>query len=249
MGRRMTEATTTDYQELLAMIREIHGGLNVQEMAQQFVDVLYGRFSDTLVLLRLFVTLPYSQLPLEDQQFVDRKGWDTNTFHQINAATPIFTLLGTQGARPEWNNRMSSTFFRCIPLVSTAFISSLSMLSQQFKSVGLDLGLIDAWNTRFTAEGRADQYRGMLYIREAGVDRDTLGRLIVPKQEFVNANHVKTTLGFGCGYTGHASLLTLFAFTNEILERPVVEPIASLLETFRDLTEESIRKGRLFPVR
>ena len=99
---------------------------------------------------------------------------------------------------------------------------------------------------RVAATGRADQYRGQLCITDAGIDRDSQGRLIVPKQDFVAANGVKSVLGFGCGHVRHPSLVTLFAFTNEIVERSAVEPLAALLDSYRDGTEELLRHGRVF---
>lgn len=246
MAKRLSEATASDYGELQSEMRGIDGCATAQGAARRFVDALYERFSDSLVLLRLFTTVRYDQLTEEDRRFVDGRGQDTNTSHLIHAATPIFTLIGTKGMKSEWNDRRASSHFRCIPLASTAFVSSLSMLSRQFESVGFDLGLIDAWETKIAAAGRADQYRGLLYIGDAGIDRDLQGRMIVPKQDFVAANSVKTVLGFGCGYAWHPALVTLFVFTRETIERSAVEPMATILDGYRDGTEELVKQGRVF---
>jgi len=120
------------------------------------------------------------------------------------------------------------------------------MLCRQFESVGFDLGLIDDWETKVAATGRADRYRGMLYIRDAAIERDSQGRMIVPKQDFVAANGVRTTLGLGSGYSGHPTMVTLFAFTGETIERPVVESLAKLLDGFISSTESLVGQGRLF---
>lgn len=246
MTKRLAEATAADYEELKAEISAIMTSSCAEEAARIFVARLYERFRDSLVLLRLFITLRYDQLPVEDRLFVDRRGRETKTSHLLDAATPIFTLLGTRGQRPEWNERSASAHFRCIPLVSTAFVSSLSMLSRQFASVGFDLGLIDSWERQVVATRRADRYRGILYIRDAGVDRDAQGRMIVPKQDFVAAAGVKTTLGFGSGYADHPTMVTLFAFTNEVIEKSTVEPISKLLEAFIASTAALVREGRFF---
>ena len=246
MTKHLSDATPADYEGLLAEMQGIAGCSCVQEAAQRLVDRLYWRFCDSLVLLRLFMTMRYEDLPEEDRHFVDGRGRDTNTLHLIHAATPIFTLLGTRGAIPEWNDRRASAHFRCISLASTAFVASLSMLSRQLESVGFDLGMIDAWEEKVASLGHADQYRGMLYIKDAGIDRDAQGRMIVPKQEFVAGCGVKTTLGFGSGYAGYPVLVTLFAFTNETVERSAVEPFTNLLETFIALTESLVGEGRFF---
>lgn len=246
MVKRMSGAAAADFEELQQEMQGIAGCVCAQEAAQMLVERLYGRFSDSLVLLRLFMTIPYAELPEEDRRFVDGRGRDTNTSHLINGATPIFTLLGSRGEMAAWNDRRSSSHFRCIPLASTAFVSSLSMLSRQFGSVGLDLGLIDAWETKVVSTGRADQFRGMLHIRDAGIDRDVQGRMIVPKQEFVGAHGVKSVFGFGSGYARHPTLVTLFAFTNETVERSAVEPFTNLLEAFIASTESLVGRGHFF---
>jgi len=248
MSKRLSEATVADFEEMLQDMGGMGGCACAQEAAQMLVDRVYGQFSASLVLLRLFVTVRYDKLPEEDRLFVDRRGRETNTSHLIHGATPIFTLLGTRGERPEWNDRRASSHFRCIPLASTAFVASLSMLSRQFESVGFDLALVDDWETKVASTGRADQFRGMLYIGDAGKDRDMQGRMIVPKQEFVAASGVRTTLGFGSGYTGHPTLVTLFAFTNETFERSAAEPMAALLEVYLGATERLVAVGSVFSV-
>ena len=246
MTKYLSEAAAFDFEELQAETREIAGCSCVQEAAQKFVEIVYGRFSESLVLLRLFITERYDRLPQDDRRFVDERGRVTNTGHLIHGATPIFTLLGTRGARLEWNDRRESQRFRCIPLASTSFVASLSMLSRQFESVGLGLDVIDEWEYRVTATGRADGYRGMLHIKDSAADRDLQGRLIVPMQDFVAENGVKTTLGFGSGYESFPALVTLFAFTNEYIAPAAVKPMATLLDLYISDTKELVKQGRVF---
>jgi len=246
MVKRLSKANMADYEELQVEVREVGECSCAQEAAQKFVDAIYGRFGNSLVLLRLFMILPYAELPEEDRRFVDSRALETNTSHLIHGATPIFTLLGSRGEKPELNDRRASSHFRCIPLASSAFVSSLSMLARQLESVSFDIGLIDAWEAKVASAGRADQFRGTLHIRDAGSERDSRGRMIVPKQEFVAASGVKTTLGFGSGYAGHPTLVTFFAFTNETLERSAVEPFANVLEAFISSTGELVSQGRFF---
>lgn len=243
----LSGANADDFRILLERVQAFPGFKTAEEAAQGFINVLYDYFSDSLVLLRLFTTVRYDQLPEEDRLFVDGRGRDTDISHLIHAATPIFTLLGTRGKRPEWNDRRASAHFRCIPLASTAFVASLSMLSRQFESVGFDIDLIDAWETKVVAKARADQYRGMLYVRDSATERDSQGRMIVPKQEFVAANDVKTSLGFGSGYASHPTLVTLFAFTGETFEKSAVEPMTALVEAYLEITERLVANRDIFP--
>jgi len=142
--KRLSGATAADYEELLKELQGIGGCSCAQESAQRFVDRIYEWFCRSLVLLRLFITMRYDELPEEDRR------------------------------------------------------------------------------------------------------KDSQERMIVPKQEFVTANGLKTTLGFGSGYASHPTLVTLFAFTNETVERSAVKPITNLLEAFTSSTESLVGKGRFF---
>lgn len=246
MAQRLSDSTTADYEELLATLQKAAVPGCAQDAAQKFVEVIFEQFSESLVLLRLFITVRYDRLPLEDRLFVDGRGRATNTSQLIHGATPVFTLLGSRGERPEWNDRTASSHFRCIPLASTAFVSALSMLSRQFESVGLDLAIIDDWETKVAAFGRGDQFRGRLYIRDAAIDRDVQGRMIVPKQDFVAANGVKSVFGFGSGYGNYPSLVTLFAFTREELAEHALEPFTDLLKAFVASTATLVGKELFF---
>jgi hypothetical protein len=244
--KRLSVATAGDFAMLLADVQGLRRFDSAEETAQAFVGILYEYFRESLILLRLFTTVRYAGLGELDRQFVDRRATDTGTANLITGNTPVFTLLGTRGRNPDWNERRKSQHFRCIPLASTAYVASLPMLSMQFKSVGFDLGRIDDWDAAVAAEGRADEYSGMLYIRDAGVEKDEQGRMIVPKQDFVAANNVRTVLGFGSGYATHPTLVTLFAFTNETIERSEAEPLASLLDAYLESSAELVRQGRVF---
>jgi hypothetical protein len=244
--KRLSEATPDDFDLLLGRVQGLPEFTCAEEAAQAVVGLLYEFFRESLALLRLFVTVPYGELPAATRQFVDRRGTDTGTSHLIHDRTPVFTLLGTRGEHAEWNERHKSQRFRCIPLASSAFVASLPMLSRQFKSVGFDLALIDDWNAAVVGRGRADAYTGMLYIRNAATDRDEQGRMIVPVQDFVVTHGIRTVLGFGSGYANHPTMVTLFAFTREDTQKANVEPLATLLEAYVARSSELVGRGRIF---
>lgn len=245
MKKRLSVAMVDDLEEAPDRIFSIAESASVQQAAQRFVDILFEQFGAARLLLRLFIIVRYDQLPPEDRLFVDERGRVTNTAHLIHAATPIFTLFGTRGRKQEWNDRRASTHFRCIPLASSSFVSSLSMLSRQFESVGLEPGLIDVWETEVSSGG-TDRFRGMLYIRDAASDRDSQGRMIVPKQDFVREYGVKSVFGFGSGYPNCPSPVTLFAFTEQALGADSLAPFTGLLDAFIATTAPLAEQGRFF---
>ena len=244
--KKMSDSVPDDFEILLNSVNRMKGYNTAADLAQAFVDIIYDYFQDSLLLLRLFSSVPYAALPMEDKQLVDKKANDSGTAHLCNERTPILTLLGTRGQMSDWNERHKSQGFRCIPLVSSAYVASLSMLSMQFKKMEFDFGLFDTWYTTIVAEGRTDEYSGMLYVNHAGTDKDERGRMIVPHQAFVAENNIKTVVGFGGGYPNHPTLVTLFAFTDEILSESMMKPFASLLEVYLSISKELVGNGRIF---
>ncbi len=244
--KKLSIATPSDFAFLSDSTKKLNGFDSVEGIAQAFVDKVFEQFQDSLVLLRLFSSVPYSALPPQDQLLVDKKANDSGTGHLYKDTTPVLTLLGTRGQRPEWNHRAASQGFRCIPLVSSGYVASLSMLSMQFRTMNFDLALLDGWNTTIAANARADEYTGMLYVNHAGMDKDQQGRMVVPRQEFVVENNVKTALGFGTGYSSHPTIVMLFAFTNEILNKTAMEPFSSLLQNYLSISKECLNRGRIF---
>lgn len=243
--KKLSDANPVDFETLLNSVKKIKELNTAEEVAQAFIDLIYEYFQESLVLLRLFSSVPYSALSAQDKQLVDKKAIDTGTVHLYKDGTPILTLLGTRGQKSEWNERNKSQGFRCIPLVSGAYVASLSMLAMQFRKMNFDFELFDAWDKTFVAKGRADQYSGMLYVNHSGSDKDEQGRMIVPRQEFVAENNVRTTLGFGSGYSNHPTVVTLFAFTNEILNESMMKSFTALLEAYLEKTRGLVEKGRI----
>lgn len=244
--KKLSEANPSDFELLSDSTNKLCGLDTVEYIAQAFVDNIFERFQDSVVLLRLFSSLPYFTLPPQDQQLVDRKAINSGTSHLYKPTTPVLTLLGTRGQRPEWNQRATSQGFRCIPLVSSGYVASLSMLSMQFKTMNFDLALLDRWDTTIAANAHADEFIGMLYVNHARIDKDEQGRMVVPHQEFVSENNIKSTLGFGTGYSDHPTIVTLFAFTNEILNKTEMAPFSSLLQDYISISGEFLKSGRIF---
>jgi hypothetical protein len=86
----------------------------------------------------------------------------------------------------------------------------------------------------------------MLYIRNAGTDRDEQGRMIVPVQDFVAVHGIRPVLGYGSGYKNHPTMVTLFAFTREDIEKAQVEQLAVLLKAYVSISAELVRQRRIF---
>ncbi len=246
MTKKLCTAKAKDFELLLDSTRNLGRFQSAQRSAQELIDIIYGHFQESLVLLRLFISVPFSALPPQDQELVEKKAIDSGTMHSLKKTTPVLTLLGTRGGISAWDERSKSQGFRCIPLTSTSYVASLSMLSMQLRKMNVDLTIFDRWDSTIGAQGHADEYTGMLYINDAASDRDDQGRMVVPRQDFVSANNVKSVFGFGAGYSGYPAIGTLFAFTNESLKREEMEPFAHILKTYLSISEKSVKDGRIF---
>jgi hypothetical protein len=244
--KRISEANPEDFDYMLDSIERLDGFDSAQELAQAMVGICYERFQKSLVLLRLFLTAPYSALPAHDRQLVDEKTKVSETFDLLRAGTPVLTLMGTRGWAPAWNERDKSRGFRCIPLVSSKYVASLSMLAMQFRNMNFDFESFDGWDASMAGAEQTGKYSGMLYVRDAAVDRDDLGRMVVPRQEFVAEYGVKTALGFGAKYPNYPAMGILFTFTDEILTRSEAEPFARLLEAYLSHSEKLVGNGAIF---
>ena len=243
--KRLSGAGADDFAILLNRVRGLGGFPCARDAAQAFVTIIYEHFRESLVLLRLFATVPYGELPLPEREFVDRRAEAAGIGHLVTGRTPILTWLGSRGENADWQEREKSQRFRCIPLASGTFVASLSMLSAQFRAISFDPDFVDRWEAAFAGAG-AGRYAGMLHVVDAAADRDEQGRMVVPMQEFVAAHRVRTVLGFGESYGSHPGLLTLFAFANETIGRTAAEPLALLLAAYRDFTEEMAARGHVF---
>lgn len=243
---RLSSATAEDFAPLAWDRRDAGDFFSAQDAAQAFVDELFERFRESLVLLRLFTTVPFCRLSERDQDLVRAKAGQAGAASALRDQTPVLALLGTRGSQATWNDREGSERFRCIPLLSTAYVRSLSMLSLHFQSVGFDLDLVDRWADELSAPGRAASFRGTLHIPDAATDRDPQGRMAVPAQDFVAKHGVKTAFGFGAGYARAPALVALFAFAGERVDLPRAGPIPGLLDGYLRATEGLVERGAIF---
>ncbi len=244
--KTIVDATDADFQALYEKASLLKNNATAEPTAQEFVNLLYDYFEESLLLLRAFVTVPYSKLPLYEREFVNNKAAQTQTSHLINDNTPILTLLGTRGQQDGWNDRFKSEKFMCIPMPSSEFVASLSMLAKLFQVMKLDLRMFDEWNNgTLTTSGLAD-ISGLLYVKDAGIDKDELGRMIIPAQDFVSQYNCKTVFGYGIGYPEYPAFMTIFAFTKEVIDESKVRKFTPLVEAYKQMTARPVKECSIF---
>ena len=64
---------------------------------------------------RLFASIPFEELPEQNKKFVRTLAQSANISELIKERTLVLTLLGSKGAKPEWNDRRNSQGHISIP--------------------------------------------------------------------------------------------------------------------------------------
>ena len=163
---------------------------SMADSAQRTVDFLWSQLRSedgrpALVLVRLYKTHPFGQLP-HDLQVFARGILDDEPDPQ----TRCLTLLGTRGIEPAWNDRRQSEGHKAIPLPSVELVRRLPMVAGLIGQLGLDLADVVHPASERVAELARKNY-DVFHVPVAA------GSEFVPSQEFVERFEIVSALGFG----------------------------------------------------
>ncbi len=230
--------------ELEARVENELGALpTLEEAAQRFVEILFATFEESLVLARLFATVPFSRLPLDAQSAVrgvaQGTGQDT-----IADSVPVLTLLGTRGMEADWNDRRRSRGHAGIPLGSPDFVEAIPMIASLMRQLGVavwGVGLDTAIVTQSIGS-----VAGVFYVDDARTTVDGKGRRVISAQAFVEQYDVRTVFGFGGTYTLRGMFMATVLFTREELTRVQAERFMRLANSFKARTMRLALRGRVF---
>lgn len=241
----LSDSSTVDVQSFRDRLQaELGVCEHLQEAAQKCARLLHEEFHESIVLARVFVTLPFKDLAAPVKTFVtdlaDAKGLRA----QLRDDTQVLSLLGTHGAEPEWNDRLNSRGHLGIPLLSASFIESIPMVARMMSDMGIGSDWFDKLEPDILVRslGRA---AGVFYVRDAKTWLDRQNRKIVSAQDFVEAHDVRTVFGLGGNYL-NGSFVTVIIFTRETLEQSRVESFMSLVNTFKGATISLVMNGAIF---
>jgi hypothetical protein len=242
---KLSEAKSTVFDGLENKLRNTVSGMNsFEEAAQSFTKLVYNEFSESIILARVFVTIPYKDLPAKRKNFVDELVNSKKVSHLLHDDTPVLSLVGTNGKVTAWNSWMSSKGHIGIPMVSSEFIESIPMMSRLLKQLGLGLDWIDQRDTSIV-KNTIGSISGIFYVKDALTELDNAGRKVISAQDFVSAHHIKTVSGLGGGYMGTSTFMTIIIFLNEQLEEQKAKFCMSSLSFFKGITFDLVKKRLL----
>lgn len=243
---KFAAASKKDIHDLEIKIEQMPGHCqNLEQAAQQTLKLVYDTFQPSLPLLRLYIMLPYAKLPLPHQQFVTQVAQVRNQAGLIKPQTPVLSLLGSQGARPEWREIRKSANHLAIPLISKEFIQQAPMMSAMLKEMGVNLEWFDR-PQRDIFTYPVGRMGGVFYVADAAQAQDSQGRNIIPDQDFVSQNRIKSVFGSMGTYFSDKSFVAMVFFTNEKLEKTTVIPYTSLANSFTAATASLSRHSLFF---
>ena len=110
---------------------------SLEAAAQAYVSIFYGNLADSIVLARFFATVPFRDLPGPNKRFVQDLAGSAGISDKLKDSSLVLTLLGTRGAKPDWNDCGNSKDHVGIPLVSADFIEAIPIAVEVTPSIPL----------------------------------------------------------------------------------------------------------------
>jgi len=223
----------------------VEGRRSLAGAAQALADTVFPAFEESLALVRVFATVPYGELPAENQEFVRNLLRARRMTAPIPAATPVLSLMGTRGLRPEWNDRTSSRAHIGIPLASAEFVDAIPMISRLLSEFGLTIVGMDDGGAR-VVRSVVGTLSGMFYVADASTEKDAQGRLVISAQDFVAEHGVKTVFGFGGAYMLERSYVAVILFATEAVAAEQARELAPLSSALKAATMRVVDQGVFF---
>ena len=104
---RATGATVT---QLWSTVEpRVEQAATLEEAAQALATAVQNEFSDSAVLARVYVTVPFDDLPQSIRAFVESLAGSAGAAPELKGTTPVLSLIGTHGQEGDWNDDGTDT--------------------------------------------------------------------------------------------------------------------------------------------
>ncbi len=206
----------------------------LEDAAQVLAEGLHTQFEESIVIARVFLTVPFGALQPENKAFVQRLAELTGAGAELKAGTPVLSLIGTHGQDPEWNDRRKSEGHMGIPLIPSAFVEEIPIMFRLLKEVGVPLDWAGSDSSELIKRpvGRSAL---AFFVENAAEATDHKGPKIIEGQDFVAAHNVRSVFGTGCGYSGSRALVAV-VFNRDPVCPSTAEHFLALIESFERKT-------------
>jgi hypothetical protein len=242
---RIDEATpvaVTDlWQGIESAVREAG---SLENAAQEMARALHVRFDESIALARVFFTVRFDSLPAANREFVRTLADSSGAGADLKDTTPVLSLIGTHGDQEEWNDPSRSQGHLGIPLISSAFVGAIPMISRLLRELGVPLDWIDSHDASMIQKTLGDA-ASLFFVEDASQATDDQGRKIIAAQDFVSGSKIRSVFGIGGAYSSGDMLVTV-VFSHDRFGREKGEQFLPLVALFKSNTERLVAEGRTF---
>ena len=162
----------------------------------------------------------------------------------MKGTTPVLSLIGSHGQKEEWCDRRKSTGHIGIPLISSAFIGAIPMISRLLKELGVPLDWVDTHEAEVIVETIGSSV-GLFFVENAAEAKDDIGRNIIAAQDFVSEHGVRGVFGTGGAYP-NGQMVVVVVFCRDTFSRENAECFLTLASMFQGKTASFIEAGEIF---
>ena len=241
---KIEQATASTITELWTKVEpRVKQSKSLEEAAQALATALHTQFQESVVLARVYFTVPFGALPATNKAFVQKLAESAGAASDLKATTPVLSLIGTAGQEVDWNDRRKSKDHVGIPLTSSAFVDAIPMISRLLKELGVPLDWVDTQDAEIVK--KMDRAAGLFFVENAAEATDHQGRKIIPAQDFVSGHNVKTVFGVGGGYAG-GQIVVVVAFCRDLIPRASAERFVALRDAFKGNTSSLVETAKVF---
>jgi hypothetical protein len=215
-----------------------------EQAAQAFSTALYSHFTESVVLARVFLSVPFGAMPNANKEFVRNLAQSAGGAADLRDSTPVLSLLGTSGQDANWNDRRKSKGHIGIPLISASFVGAIPMISRLLRELGVPIDWIDSHDSEIIKKAAGGSL-GLFFVDDAGSAKDHEGRKIIVAQDFVSTYGVKSVFGGGEAYAD-GQMFVFVAFCRDAFSRETAEQFGSLTDSFKGSTASMVEAGKIF---
>jgi hypothetical protein len=237
---RCEHATSSTINELWGGIEQsVRGAEDLEHAAQDLAKAIHSVFDESVVIARVFTTVPFESLPSSNQEFVTGL-----VGHEVQPKTPVLSLIGTHGQQEDWTDRRKSKGHIGIPLVSSEFVGGIPMISRLLKELGVPLEWVDSHDSEMIIRTMG-QSAGLFFVDDASDSTDHQGRKIIAAQDFVDEYGVKSVFGTGGAYP-NGQIMVVVVFCRDEFTRGTAEKFVSVTNLFLSQTSALANPASVF---
>lgn len=242
---KIEQATASTIKDLWGKVEpKVKGARSLEEAAQEVCTELHSRFTESVTLARVFLTVPFGSLPQGVKDFVQNLAKSPKAESGLKPTTPVLSLLGTRGQESNWNDRRKSNGHLGIPLISAAFVGAIPMISRLLRELGVPIDWVDSHDSEIIKK-TVGKSAGLFFVEDAASATDHEGRKIIAAQDFVSGYKIRTVFGTGEAYA-NGQILVNVLFCSDLVPRAAAERFPELISLFKNGTTPLVEAGKIF---